>query len=428
MEQDEAYEHMLGSENCFLTGAAGCGKSFLVTKLLNALGKTNSLAVCASTGIAARNIRGQTVHSALGIGLGRKFEDGRLQDFEAFWRKCQFSPYFNRTAISQWEFMIIDEISMITGSFLNDLDEILKRVKVSTEPFGGLKLIFVGDGLQLPPVVKGSTVNDWFFKSKAWKEANIRPLLLSKIYRQTDPEWLACLNEVRIAKISDSSLRLLKTREILYQPEDFDGTFLMTHNEQAREYNTKKLKELPGEAKNFEAQCSGKDHKIEALFLTITTPRTLTLKVGAKVMATVNDRDGAYFNGSIGIVKKLGPEFIDIKFEDGSVVPVSRFRFTDENRNSEKQGGTMARQFPLKLAWAVTTHSAQGITISKAFINATYTFAAHQAYVALSRVKTLQGLSIKGFDRSKCFVDLEARRFYEKLALDNPVEPPKVEV
>jgi ATP-dependent DNA helicase PIF1 len=418
MDQEEAYAHLIGHDNCFLTGAAGSGKTFLLNRLIEQVGTTNALAVTATTGIAARNIRGSTLHRALGVGLGRKSEDGRMEDFEKFWRKCQFSPYFNRTAISHWEFLIIDEISMMAGTFLNDVDEILKRVKKSEEPFGGIKIICCGDFLQLPSVTKGSSVSDWAFKSKAWKAAKIKILLLDKIYRQTDPAWLACLNDVRIAKISNETEKLLRSREVRSLPDNFEGTFLMTHNEQVREYNAKKLAEILGLQKDYNAICSGKDHKIEQLFQTLTTPRLLSLKVGAKVMSTVNDRDGSYFNGSIGVVTKMGPEEIEVRFEsDTFSTPVTRFRFTDENRNLESsKSNTSVRQFPLRLGFSVTVHSAQGITISKCFVEATHVFQSHQLYVALSRCKTLEGLTIKGFDRSKCWVDLEARKFYEKVA------------
>ena len=417
MEQEEAYSHLIGHDNCFLTGCAGVGKSWLLNRVINDVGTNSALAVCATTGIAARNIRGSTVHSFLGIGMGRKSEDGRMEDFEKFWRKCQFSPYFNRTAISQCEVLIIDEISMMTGTFLNDIDEILKRVKKSEEPFGGVKIVCCGDALQLPPVTKGASVHDWFFKSKAWKAANIKTLYLHKNYRQTDPEWLSCLNDVRVAKISPQTERTLRTREVSSYPENFEGTFLMSHNEQVRNYNSKKLAELPGQQKDYNAICTGKDYKIEQLFQTLTTPRILQLKLDAKVMATVNHRDGAYFNGSLGIVKRMSPEEITVLFEDGMECMVTRFRFTDENRNVEggKSGGTVVRQFPLKLAYACSIHQAQGITISKCFIEATHVFQSHQLYVALSRCKTLEGLTIKGFDKSKCWCDLEARKFYDKI-------------
>lgn len=430
MEQDEAYEHLIGPENCLLTGSAGHGKSFLVNKILKDLGNAagKSLAVCASTGIAARNIMGTTVHSFLGIGLGRNYDQdtGRIQDFEKFWQKCVYSPWFNKAAISHCEFLIIDEVSMITGTFLNDINEIFKRVKQSVEPFGGTKVILCGDFLQLPPVTKSPRF-DWVFKSKSWKEANIKCLHLTRQYRQNDPTWIKCLGEVRQAKISQESHELIRSREVKKRPENFEGTFLMTHNEQVREYNAKKLGELSTPLKEFPAICYGKENKIVRLFENLTTPRVLQIKEGAKVMATVNDRDGMYFNGSIGIVKKIKPEEIEVVFEDHPYsTVVNRFKFTDEHRNvdpsKEKTSATVIRQFPLRLAYAITIHSAQGQTLSKVFIEASHVFAPHMTYVALSRCKTLEGLSILGYERSKIYVDVDARTFYEKIALQEEKE------
>jgi len=312
------------------------------------------------------------------------------------------------------------------------LDEILKRTKKSDDPFGGIKLIVVGDFCQLPPVSKAS-VYDWAFKCKAWKEASIKILPLHKSYRQTDKAWIDCLNDVRVAKITSQTQRLLDSRAVSHHPADFDGTFLLTHNEQVRNHNAQKLKEVHGEQRSYHGICSGKEHKIEQLIATLTTPRILELKVGAKIIATINDREGNFYNGSTGKVVKMMPEKIDVFFDDSKqITPVTRFSFNDENRNVaqewKKKSITTMRQFPLKLGWATSIHQAQGTTLSKCFIDATHVFASHMTYVAMSRCKTLEGLSIKGFDRSKVYVDLEARKFYEKIALENPVDEVKVEV
>jgi ATP-dependent DNA helicase PIF1 len=156
----------------------------------------------------------------------------------------------------------------------------------------------------------------------------------------------------------------------------------------------------------------------------MTTPRVLEIKTNAKVMATVNDRDKAYYNGSIGYVADWSEETIDVHFLDSNdIVPVRRFTFTDEHRNgTTRKNCNSVQQFPLKLAWAITIHSGQGQTLTKCFVEASHVFCAHQTYVALSRCRTLEGLSIRGFEPGRCYVDADAKRFYEELKAE-PVSP-----
>lgn len=425
MTQDEAYEHLLGPENCFLTGSAGSGKSFLINRLIEDIGQHIKLAVTATTGIAARNIQGSTLHSWLGIGLGRRRdpETGRLEDFEDFWRKCEYSPYFNKTGISTCDCLIIDEVSMMQGYFIQDLQQILKRTRKNNYPFGHLKVIFVGDFLQLPPVTR-ATVYDWAFKSKAWREGGIRVLNLDKSYRQTDPEWIAALNDLRVARLSRPTIDLLESRRVADYPEAFRGTFLMTHNEQVANYNLERLNALRGEPVEFRAICTGKEAKLAQLKATLTTPEFLQIKRGARVIATVNDREGRFYNGSIGQVADwdMVQDTIDVRFEESEeVTTVERFTFSDENRNLEGRKPTATfKQFPIKLAWALSIHASQGQTLSEVFVDASHIFVAHQLYVALSRCKTLSGLSIRGFDPKKCYVDYDAQRFYEALQMPSP--------
>lgn len=418
MEQTEAYNYLLGHENCFLTGRAGVGKSFLIKRLLDDLGHNPALAVTATTGIAARNIGGQTVHAYFGIGLGRKYdpETRKLEDFEKFWQKCEYSPYFNWTGLSSLEYLVIDEISMMTGTFLQDIQRILKRVKKNNQPFGGVKIIACGDFLQLPPVSKGSTVYDWAFKCDAWRQGDIRVLNLQKSYRHDDPVWLDALNDVRVARITQPTLELLRSRSAERVPDGFEGTVLMTHNEQAGRYNRVKLDELAGPEKEFRAQLQGKEHKIKQLLDSITTPEVLCLRKGARVLMTINDREGAFYNGTRAVVLDWTPDTVRVELETGEQLDVERFAFSDENRNVTGSKPTAtAKQFPMKLAWAVTIHSSQGLTLTSVFVQAEHVFTAHQLYVALSRCKTSDGLTIQGFDPSKCYVDYDARQFYEQL-------------
>lgn len=422
MTQDEAYQHLLSAENCFLTGAAGCGKTFVTNKLIDELGHNVNVAVTATTGIAARNLRGETLHSYLGIGLGRH-EDPKtqkLEEWDKFWNRCTYSPYFNRKGIERCECLVIDEISMMSSRFLDDVERLFRLVKGRPEPFGNTKIILCGDALQLPPVSR-AVIPPWFFKSSAYKRANVQVLYLDRNYRQTDGEWLGILNQLRVAKLTERSIDRLNELNVDEYPTDFQGVFLMTHRKQAQNYNGEKLSELPGEEKVFYSQCTGKPHRIDALLESLTTPKELRIKVGARVVTTINDRNGCYFNGSLGVVVDWDHtgKFILVEFDEspGDRIEVARFQFSDESRNATggKATATMS-QFPIRLAWACTIHSMQGVTLEKVFIDATNTFTPHQLYVAMSRCKTLEGVTLRGFVKEKVFVDYDAREFYRKHA------------
>lgn len=410
--------------NALLTGKAGTGKSHLIKQFLSEQSqKKKNCAVTAATGIAARAILGQTINSWAGLGLGRKIMPmGQLEPRIAFYARIRNNDYFRNMIapkLQRCDVLVIDEISMITGSFLDDIEFVLRNVRGALDiPWGGIQTILVGDFLQLPPVEKGAKKVDWAFKGESYhsERHSFYELCLEKSYRQDAGDWVNCLDEARTGEISEYSNELLLSREqAAYPSEQFEGALLLPLNEQVDEVNTRELTFLPGEIKEFEGAIVGQgtEARIKQLLDGLITPRILTLKIGAKVIATANNSDYGYCNGSIGFIREFKSDRIMVEFEDVGLVPVERHTWDDSHRNASKP--LEFRQYPLKLAWAITIHKCQGMTLSKIFVDAKRMFAPGQFYVALSRCKTLEGVSLINYDKSKVFCDPDAKQFYSAL-------------
>ncbi|MBO3700423.1 helix-turn-helix domain-containing protein [Roseivirga sp. E12] len=424
----------------FLTGKAGTGKTtFLKYIVANSHKKT---VVAAPTGIAAINAEGVTLHSLLQLPFGA-FIPERVQPPNV---NAQITTLFNlfsnlrfnaskRNLINEIELLIIDEVSMLRADLLDCIDHMLRFLrKRKYEPFGGLQMLFIGDLLQLPPVVKD---NEWqvlsnyygssyFFEAHALKDNPPINVELDKVYRQSDQRFINILNRFRENEQSAEDISALNQhfRED-YQSLSSQGYIhLTTHNRKADEINTTRLAELTTKPKSYRAKIQGEYP--ENLF---ATADSMELKEGAQVMFIKNDPsgEGQFFNGKIGHITRLEADDIRVTFEDGNEVQVPFYiwenkRYTlnkETNEIDEKVLGSF-EQYPLKLAWAVTVHKSQGLTFEKAILDLTDAFAQGQVYVALSRLTSLEGLvlsskipesnfdlseSMKAFAQSKASVD-----------------------
>jgi hypothetical protein len=402
----------------FLTGKAGTGKTtFLKYIQENCLKK---LAVAAPTGVAAINAGGTTLHSLFHLPFGTYLKDYALRwdesDNNVYNRhrllsKIKFSAE-KRSLIQELDLLIIDEVSMLRADMLDAIDDILKSVRRDMRPFGGLQVLFIGDLYQLPPVVKASEWtfmqesyrSPFFFDALVMNELQLIQIELTKIYRQSDDTFINLLNNIRNNCCTQEQMTLLNSH---YQP-DFKYTdqesyiTLCSHNAQADQINRKKLQELPGSTVAIEALVKG-DYSES----TYPTENILQLKKGAQVMFIKNDKglDRRFYNGKIGYVKTISSDkkTIHIKFTDGSQdVEVSKEEWknikynydTAADKIKEETLGTFS-QFPLRLAWAVTIHKSQGLTFDRAIVDAGAAFAPGQVYVALSRIRSLNGLVLK---------------------------------
>ena len=413
MKQETALKLLKAGENVFLTGSAGAGKTYTLNQYINYLkARKVPVAITASTGIAATHMNGMTIHTWAGIGIKDSLSDDDLKRMKE--RK------YLKEHLENAQVLIIDEISMLHAKQLNLVNQVLKYFKESEEPFGGIQVIVAGDFFQLPPVGKKEELNrDKFcFMSEAWVEAKFRVCYLTEQHRQGNDYLNDILNAIRSQSITQQHLQALEQT----RTQDIGETFtrLYTHNMDVDSINFQHLNAIEQQGHEFMAVCDGNDKLIETLKSSVRAPEALTLKKNAKVMFVKNNFDMGYINGSLGEV--IGFEEDDdhgilpkVKLTDGTVLLVEPETWSVDN-DAGKSIASL-QQIPLRLAWAITIHKSQGMTLEAAEINLSHTFEKGQGYVALSRLKSLQGLKLLGFNMQALELDSLAikadRRFQE---------------
>jgi ATP-dependent exoDNAse (exonuclease V) alpha subunit len=396
MTQDTALSILKLGHTTFLTGPAGAGKSHVIREYVSYLRSHGvRYTLTASTGIASTHIGGTTIHSWSGIGVKESLS---ARDLDALEEKQSLYKRVNDTQV-----LIIDEVSMLHANFIDMLDRVLKHLRRNEKSFGGIQVVFTGDFFQLPPVVKYSqedeqSTNVYAFTSHAWKEAKPVCCYLEEQYRQDDGRLLSILEAIRKGDIEDEHYELLQSRLDIQSRSSIK---LYTHNENVDAINKREFDLLDGEERVYEMISRGKTHTLETLKKNILAEQTLSLKVGAKVICIKNAQDKSYVNGSMGIVAEFS--------KDGSpIIHLTNGRRVTLQADSwkiEEDGKVLAEvtQIPLKLAWAITVHKSQGMTLDSAEIDLTRTFASGQGYVALSRLRSLEGLYLQGFN-AKAFM------------------------
>lgn len=389
----------------FLTGKAGTGKTTFLRNLRASSRKR--MVVTAPTGIAAINAGGMTLHSFFQLDFG-PFVPGARRD-----RRNRHSMAFSKEKIRiirGLDLLVIDEISMVRSDMLDAVDDVLRRFRDRTLPFGGVQLLLIGDLQQLPPVVidsereilRANYRSPYFFDSHALSQLDYLTLELQTVYRQSDPEFLGLLNSVRDNKADISVLERLNSRYIAgFNPSDSEGYVrLTTHNRMANEINRARLDQLQSPAYTFRASIQGN-------FPESSYPAEpyLELKEGAQVMFIKNDTgmDRRFFNGMLGRVTAIDEEGVTVTPADSdeliNVEPMEwenvRFIVNEETKEITEQREGVFRQLPLKTAWAITIHKSQGLTFDRAIIDATASFTHGQTYVALSRCRSLEGMVLE---------------------------------
>lgn len=390
----------------FLTGKAGTGKTTFLRELRASSRKR--MIVTAPTGIAAINAGGVTLHSFFQLDFG-PFVPGAKRNSNSSRRNVAFSKEKIRI-IRGLDLLVIDEISMVRSDVLDAVDEVMRRFRDRTLPFGGVQLLLIGDLQQLPPVVVESEKvimsknynSPYFFDSHALRNLDYITLELSKVYRQDDRHFIDLLNAVRDNRIDDNALRQLNSRYIPdFQPEiDREYVRLTTHNRKANELNVSRLAALPGESFIFEAKISGNFPESS-----YPAEKFLELKRGAQVMFIKNDtgHDRRYFNGLLGTVSEIDDDGVWVT-PAGSDAPLHvepvewenlKFVVNEDTKEIDEKKDGVFSQLPLKLAWAITIHKSQGLTFDNAIIDASMSFTHGQTYVALSRCRSLEGLVLE---------------------------------
>ena len=403
--QTKAFHLLETNKNIFLTGAAGTGKSFLLRCFLQNK-PLKSHPILASTGTAALLVDGRTFHSFFGLGI---LEGGREATVS---RVLNIGTSLNR--IRTAECIVIDEISMLSGETLATAEEIARLARENDDPWGGLRIIAVGDFAQLPPVQQGNTEKDWGFMHPVWTYTGFQPIYLQTPVRTTEPRLLSVLNDVREGNVTGQVASFLEDRR---HPEGlaFEGTRLYPRRASADAYNRKRLATLPSEQREFPTTYVGNARGIEQLKKQCPVPEFLQLKVDALVMLRKNDTSFPYkyVNGTLGTVVSMTSSHLILRLFNDKTVDIEPEEFTLLDGNGKKRAS--ACNFPVMLAWATTIHKAQGASIDRLMVNISGLWESGHAYVALSRAKSEEGLHVEHWEESSIFMDPHVQRLYEEV-------------
>ena len=426
MRQTDALRILNAGANVFLTGAPGAGKTYVLNQFVKqARQRGASVAVTASTGIAATHLNGQTIHSWSGVGVAQVMTDTLLKQIKTRRGK----------RIRATDILVIDEISMMHAWLFDMVDQACRAVRRSPEPFGGLQVVMSGDLFQLPPVSNtrrdrelvapppelvamreryakaGRNPNGFVTESLVWPELNPVVCYLTEQHRQDTGQLLDVLTDIRQGTVTDTDRQALDTRIGVEPAGDDVAISLYPNNRQADALNDSKLAQINEPEHRFEAESSGQVSLIKRLKSTMLAPEMLRLKVGAAVMALRNDTNQQYVNGSLGtvvdFVSTTEGEYPMVDFENGHTVIMQPAAW--EMMDGETVLASV-KQVPLRCAWAITIHKSQGMTLDRARMDLRRTFAPGMGYVALSRVESMDGLYLDGINERAFLVSPEAVR------------------
>lgn len=394
MTQKEALDILKMGHNAYITGPAGSGKTHLINMYLDYLDEHDvDVGITASTGIAATHIGGVTIHSWTGLGVRNVMTEYDLENLQ------EKQYLFKR--MEKARVLIIDEVSMLHHFRLDLVDKVLKAFKRNDEPFGGLQVILCGDFFQLPPVSRYGEPDALFvYHSDAWKKGDFKICYLEENYRQKDDAAVRVLNDIRASKVDQGTMAHLKKcfkHEKNAVGPKIEPTRLYTHNIDVDKVNEQALRTLASDEAEYQMETTGNEILVDILKKSCLAPEFLRLKVGAKVMFVKNNFDAGYVNGTLGIVKKLhgpsgGPT---VETYSGDIIDVLLESWTIEEDGKVK---AELNQYPLRLAWAITVHKSQGMSLDAVEVDLSKSFEKGMGYVALSRVRSLEGLTILGLN------------------------------
>ncbi|MES2205075.1 MAG: helix-turn-helix domain-containing protein [Pseudomonadota bacterium] len=389
MKQNEALSLLKMGKNIFLTGAAGAGKTYLLNQYIHYLKENNvDVAITASTGIAATHLQGMTVHAWSGIGIKDHLTK---KDLEKLFDDKRIRRNYKKTKV-----LIIDEVSMLHAHQLDMVDTIARYILENNEPFGGIQVVLCGDFFQLPPVSSASTdiEKHFAFKSNVWKNQGFEVCYLEEQHRQDDDPLLTILNDIRNGATGEHTKVPLRTRYKKEPQGETKATKLYSRNINVDKINDAELEKLTTQEKTFTMLAEGFEKLVEGLKKSCLAQETLKLKIGAEVIFIKNDNQARYVNGTRCIVvgfEKSPDAWPIVKTYDGKIIIAAAESWKYQDNGYVRASLT---QVPLRLAWAITIHKSQGMTLDAAEIDLGDAFEPGMGYVALSRVRSLSGLKL----------------------------------
>ncbi len=402
MTQQEALLILQTGANVFLTGSPGSGKTHTINAYVAWLKERGiEPAITASTGIAATHIHGTTIHSWSGIGIS-EYLSAELIDRIA-------SKEHVAKRIQKTQVLIIDEVSMLSGNVLSMVDAVCREIRQQDRAFGGMQVVLVGDFFQLPPIAKRGSSTSFAFESDAWRSLNPLVCYLEEQHRQEDPVLLSILTAIREGSWDESHVSHVMRRETEGDALEDEVPRLYTHNEDVDRINDEQLARLKGASRTYHMEESGAPTLVEALKRGCLSPEHLMLKEGALVMCTKNNPVLGFANGTLGQVVKFeaGTGHPVIETKDGRLITVSPMEWPVEENGKVR---AKINQIPLRLAWAITIHKSQGMSLDEAAMDLSRIFEHGQGYVALSRVRTLSGLHLLGWSEAALSVHPDVGR------------------
>lgn len=425
------------NRSIFLTGKAGTGKTTFLNDFVSKTQK--KYIVVAPTGIAAINAGGVTIHSMFGLPLRTFLPTTERVDSNTANNIADLMHHFKYRKdklklLRELELIIIDEVSMLRADVLDMMDFSLRSVRRNQQRFGGVQMLFIGDLYQLPPVVRDEYIlkqyynSPFFFDSYALKELPLITLELTTVYRQKDEKFLEILNEIRDGAVSDIDFETLNERYIPdFEPTDEPYVYLTSHNRMADEINLKKLAELKGKSYFYKAEITGNFNENQ-----YPNEEILELKTGTQIMFIRNDASGEhrYFNGKLAEVVEIDEQEIHVVIDGEDEIfklkketwDQKRYSLAEDKSIQEEVLGSF-KQYPIRLAWAVTIHKSQGLTFDRLIIDAGKSFASGQVYVALSRCRTLEGIVLKSkITPEVIFSDKRVSKFQDETHANDRVE------
>ncbi|MBX4197864.1 AAA family ATPase [Candidatus Parcubacteria bacterium] len=410
MTQKEALDILKLGHNVYLTGSAGSGKTYLLNEYIKYLKEHDVVvAITASTGIAASHMNGVTIHSWSGLGVRSSLSP---YDLEAMEEKRYLWDRFQKTKV-----LIIDEISMLHHYRLDLVDQVTRFFKRADVPFGGMQVILCGDFFQLPPVSRNNEPPAHFaYHSDSWKGLDLKVCYLTESHRHNDQNFLSVLNAIRQNTLTAHIISHLTGRFNKEPAYEIRPTKLYTHNIDVDAINQAELEKIEGVPFRYGMTEEGRPPLVAALKSSCLAHETLTLKRGAQVMFVKNDPEGKYVNGTLGTVIECNREYPVVKTVRGDKIRAEPVEWRIEEEGKVK---AKIKQVPLRLAWAITIHKSQGMTLDAAEIDLSKSFEKGMGYVALSRVKSLDGLKLLGLNDNALEINEEILMFDEDLQVES---------